>query len=223
MNRIPSGIEGLDEILGGGIPEGDVMLLSGTCGTGKTIFAMQFLASSEEPGIYVSFEVEPEDLRAGFGAFSWDIEGLEAAGRLRILRYDPFRLEDILEVIENNIREIGAKRVVLDSISALGTYIRDAGELRRLILQISRIMKKNGCTTILTSEIVPGSRSLSRFGVEEFVSDGVIVLSNTVSYGQFKRAISVWKLRGAEHSRKMHPYTITRRGIAVSPRITFRK
>lgn len=222
MNKISSGIDGLDEILGGGIPEHYVILLSGTCGAGKTVLGLQFLSSSDEPGVYVSFEEEPDEIRENAAAFGWDIAELEAAKKIRLLKYDPFRLEDILEVVENNIREIGAKRVVFDSVAALGIYLKDAGELRRMILQINRIMKKNKCTTLIISEILPESKSLSRFGVEEFVSDGVIVLNYVNVKGEFKRSVSVWKLRGVNHARSAHPYTITDRGIAVNPKTVFK-
>ena len=222
MNKISSGIQGLDEILGGGIPERNVILLSGTCGAGKTIFGLQFLSSSDEPGVYVSFEEELDELREISGVFGWDIAKLEASKKLKLLKYDPFRLEDILEVVENNIREIGAKRIVFDSVAALGIYMRDASELRRMILQINDIMKRNKCTTIIISEIIPGSTALSRFGVEEFVSDGVIVLENIRTGGEFKRAITVWKLRGVDHSRSMHPYAITGKGISVNSKTTFK-
>ncbi|MFA4819424.1 MAG: ATPase domain-containing protein [Candidatus Aenigmatarchaeota archaeon] len=223
MNKISSGVSGLDEILGGGIPERYILLVSGTCGAGKTIMGLQFLLSSNEPGIYVSFEEEEDGIRETAKIFGWDIVKREAANKFRILKYDPFRLEDILEVIENNIREIGAKRVVFDSVAALGIYLKDASELRRMILQIDKIMKKNKCTTIIISEIVPGSTALSRFGVEEFVSDGVIILDNINVKGEYKRAATIWKMRGVNHSKRMHPYDITNRGIVINPRTVFVK
>ncbi len=216
MKKLSSGITGLDKILGGGIPERYVLLLSGTCGAGKTVFGLQFLTQSDEPGVYVSFEEELDELRQNALVFGWDLEKMEKRNKLRLLKYDPFRMEDILEVIENNIREIGAKRVVFDSVAALGIHMKETSELRRMILQINNIMKKNKCTTIIISEIVPGSTALSRFGVEEFVSDGVIVLNNFISNGQFKRSIIVWKLRGVNHSRSVHPYSISDKGITIS-------
>ena len=133
------------------------------------------------------------------------------------LKYDPFKLEDIFELIESNIREIGATKVVIDSISALGIYVKDPPELRRMILEISKRLRKNCCTSLLISEILTGKESLSRFGVEEFVSDGVILLRNSLIGGEYRRGITVWKLRGTEHSRKVHPYKITKNGIVVYP------
>lgn len=214
MNKIPSGVPGLDEVLGGGIPENRTILLSGTCGTGKTTLSMQFLMQSG-PGIYISFEEDLDNIREYSRTFGWDLAGMEASGKLRLLQYDPFRLEDILEVIQNNIREIKARRIVFDSISSLGIYMKDMSELRRMILQTSSLMRKNKCTTMLVSEVLPNSRGLSRFGVEEFVSDGAILLDNVVSKTDMKRAISVWKMRGANHSRGIHPYSITENGIVI--------
>lgn len=213
MNKISSGIPGLDEVLGGGVLEGSTILVSGTCGTGKSTLGMQFLL--QELGIYVSFEEELDSIRAYAGQFGWDLKQLESNDKLRLLQYDPFRLEDILEVIQNNIREMKAKRVVFDSISALGVYMKDIAELRRMILQTGRIMRKNRCTTILISEILPNTKALSRFGIEEFVSDGVILLDNVVTGDEFKRQLTVWKMRGMNHSKKMHPYSISDKGVSI--------
>lgn len=214
MNKIPTGIPGLDDALGGGIPENRTVLLSGTCGTGKTTFGMQYLMASG-PSIYVSFEEDLDNVREYSKSFGWDLKQLEDSGKLRLLQYDPFRLEDILEVIQNNMREMKARRIVFDSISALGIYMKDVSELRRMILQTLSMMRKNRCTTIMVSEVLPNTKGLSRFGVEEFISDGVILLDNVVSQSEFKRALSVWKMRGTNHSRKIHEYSITDKGITV--------
>lgn len=221
MNRVQTGIYGLDELIGGGIPEKDLILLSGMSGSGKTIFGLQFLHSQamRTPGIYVSFEEELEHIRNTARTFGWDIEKMEKLNRLRILKYDPFRLEDILEIIESNIRELKARRVVIDSISALGIYMKDPTELRRMILQISSVLRKNDCTSILISEILSPGR-LSRFGVEEFVTDGVIVLNNLLAGGEYRRGINIWKMHITDHSRKIHPYKITPRGFTVFPNDT---
>ncbi|HLC76633.1 MAG TPA: ATPase domain-containing protein [archaeon] len=219
MNRVSSSIKGLDELLDGGLPEKHSVLLSGTCGTGKTIFGLQFLLASKSPCVFVTFEDEMDDLRDTAKTFGWEMKSLEASNKVRLLRYDPFRLADILEVIENNIREIGATRVVLDSVSALGMYMKDAPELRRTLLQIVRVMKKNSCTTIITSEVPSGSQAFSRFGVEEFVTDGVIVLGNTLVDGEFKRTLHISKMRNVNHSRKLHIYNITENGFVVTPKI----
>jgi KaiC/GvpD/RAD55 family RecA-like ATPase len=219
ITRIKSGIDGLDNLTEGGFPEKDLVLLSGTCGAGKTVFGLQFLYSeaSKEPGIYVSFEEALPQILSTAKTFGWDTQRLEKVNKLRFLKYDPFKLEDIFEIIESNIREIGARRVVIDSISALGIYVKDPTELRRMILQVSNMLRKNDCTSLLISEILSNENSLSRFGVEEFVSDGVILLHNVLVSGEYRRGLSVWKMRSTNHSKKIHPYRISQKGFVVYP------
>lgn len=219
MLRIKSGITGFDELVEGGIPEKDLVLLSGPCGAGKTIFGTQLVYShaEREPSIYVSFEEELPQIKSSAMEFNWNVGKLEKASKLRFLKYDPFRIEDIFEIIESNIRDIGARRVVIDSISALGIYVKDPTELRRMILQLSSMLRKNDCTSLLISEVLPSEHMLSRFGVEEFVSDGVILLHNLLVGGEYRRGVSVWKMRSTDHSRKIHPYRITQQGFVVYP------
>ncbi len=212
---------GLDKLIGGGIPEKDIILLSGECGTGKSIFGMQFLVGSKEPGIYLSFEDEVERIADTAAGFGWDIKALHKADKLRVLRYDPFKLEDIIEVAESYIREIKAKRVVLDSISALGMYLKDVPELRRMMLQMETVLRKNGCTALLVSEIIPGQSGISRFGVEEFVTDGVIVLRKYMAGGEYRRGLTVMKMRSTDHSNAIHSYDISGKGITVGAKMKF--
>jgi KaiC/GvpD/RAD55 family RecA-like ATPase len=223
MERIKTGIPGLDELVGGGIPERDLILLSGVCGAGKTILSLQFLCSraEREPGIYVSFEEELPQIKSTAKSFGWDVDELEKEGKLKFVKYDPFKIEDIFEVIENNIRKMKAKRVVIDSISSLGIYVKDTADLRRMILQMSNMLRKNDCTSIIISEILSGRESLSRFDVEEFVSDGVILLHNLLIAGEYRRGISIWKMRATDHSKKIHPYKITNHGIVIYSTDTF--
>ncbi len=213
--RIASGIRGLDEIIDGGIPENFVVLLTGEVGTGKTIFGLQFLCSAKEPGVYMSLEKEVSELRETSKSFGWDAERLEQERRLNLVKFDPYRLEDVLEVIENSIREIKARRIVIDSISTLGIYVREISELRHIIIQLGTVMENNRCTALLTSEI-PHQGTLSRFGVEEFVSDGVIVLGKSLSADEYVRTVHISKMRMSNHSKKIYKYDITKEGIVIT-------
>jgi KaiC/GvpD/RAD55 family RecA-like ATPase len=217
--RTPSGIPGIDELIGGGLTQNSLTLLTGTTGSGKTILSCQFIYSGvkdyDQPGVYISFEEPVENIKENCLVFGWDFEPMEKKDKVIFVRYDPFHVEDIYELIETNIKKIDAKRVVIDSISALGLYVRDIPDIRRMVFNISLLLRKLGCTSILISETLPMKTSLSRFGVEEFVTDNVIVLYYNRTAAQFSRSLAIWKMRGSEHTNRIHPYTITGKGITV--------
>jgi KaiC/GvpD/RAD55 family RecA-like ATPase len=217
--RIKTGVKGLDSIIDGGLVPNSLTLLTGTAGTGKTTISSQFIYEGAsqygENGVYVTFEEPVESIKASCKNYGWDFDPLEKEGKVIFVKYDPFHIEDIYELIETNIKKINAKRVVIDSISALGLYVKETPEIRRMIFNISFLLRRLDCTSILISEILPNQNSLSRFGVEEFVTDGVVVLYYTQTGSQFSRALTVWKMRGTKHSSKLHPYKITEKGIIV--------
>ena len=223
MERVKTGVVGLDELLGGGIPKNQLLLITGTSGTGKTIMCSQFLFNGAkkygEAGVYLSFEEPSETIKENMKEFGWDIAELEKMGKFAIIKYDPFRIDDVISILDSTIREIGATRVVIDSISALGLHVRDKSELRRMIYNFSVLLRKLDCTSMIVSEIVHGTEPrLSRYGVEEFVADSVVVLYYERIESVFNRAIQVWKLRGSQHSERLHPYIIDgKKGVVVSP------
>ena len=220
--RIKTGVPGVDDLISGGLKPASLTLVTGTTGTGKTIFCSQFIyegaKSFNEPGVYVSFEEPPENIKKDSLNFGWDFGELEKQKKVLFVRYDPFHVEDILDLIESNIKKINAKRVVIDSVSSLGLYLRDAAEVRRNVFNMTLLLRKLGVTALLTSEILPQQKTLSRFGVEEFVTDGVVVLYYLRTDSQYSRSLTVWKMRGSEHSLKLHPYQITKKGIIVYPK-----
>ncbi len=217
--RMETGIPGIDQLIGGGLLPHSLTLLTGTTGTGKTIMSSQFIYSGvkdyNQPGVYISFEEPIDNIKDNCLDFGWDFDPLERKEKVVFVRYDPFHVEDIYELIETNIKKIEAKRVAIDSISALGLYVRDIPDIRRMVFNISLLLRKLGCTSFLVSETLPMQSSLSRFGVEEFVTDNVIVLYYSKTGSQFSRALTVWKMRGSEHSNKLHPYKITNKGVTV--------
>jgi len=217
--RVKTGIPGLDDLIDGGLIPKSLNLLTGTAGTGKTIMASQFIFAGlkdfNQSAVYVSFEEPIENIKENCLGFGWDFSNYEKKEKLAFVRYDPFHVEDIYELIETNVKKLGAERVVIDSVSALGLYVRDIPEIRRMIFNIAFLLRKLNCTTLLVSEILPMQETLSRFGVEEFVTDGVIVLYYTRVGSQFSRSLTIWKMRNSGHSNKIHPYRISNKGIAV--------
>ncbi len=220
--RIKTGIEGMDDLMAGGFLKSSLVLLTGTAGTGKTAYGCQYIwngAKLGETGLYVSLEEPIENIKTNALNFGWDFEKLEKDKKVLFVRYDPFHAEDVYDLIESSAKKIGAQRVVIDSVSALGLYIRDAAELRRTIFNLSMLLRKLKCTSLILSEILPEQKSLSRFGVEEFVTDGVVVLYYTRTDSQFARSVTVWKMRGTDHSQRIHPYKIiAKQGIVIYPK-----
>ncbi|MFH1587427.1 MAG: ATPase domain-containing protein [Candidatus Diapherotrites archaeon] len=228
MERVKTGIAGLDELVQGGIPKGSSVLLSGGSGTGKTIFAMQYIYQGakelEEPGLYVTLEGNLKNITWNMQSFNWDIKALQDKNLIKIYRLnlDSMRhqrsveeqIDKELEIISQMVQEIGAERLVVDSTSAFGVWVRDEGALRGILYRFTNALKDLDCTTILTSETMGGRMQFSAFGVEEFVADGVIALYFTPPH----RSVFVRKMRGTDHSKTVHPFEITSEGIKISPK-----
>ncbi len=217
--RVKTGIKGLDELMGGGIPEKSTILLAGGAGCGKTTFALEFLYKGAkefgENGLFISFEESVTELKRNL-PFNWDLDALIENKKLLIVRYDPYQYEDILDLIRSNVKETNAKRVVIDSITALNLYVENVKDVRKLIMDINEQLGKLECTSLFTGEIkndVP--QQISRFGVEEFIADGIILLLLNPRGSELTNAILIRKLRGALHDKKMHPFKIGEDGIIV--------
>jgi len=235
MNRIATGIKGFDALIEGGLPEGRSFLISGGTGTGKTIFAIQFLVNGAlqgEPGVYLTLDERPDLIREDMLRFGWNIRQLEDQGQLKVidgtiakigipsdeefsLPATGFDLDKLLLELMRTIKKIKAKRVVIDSIPALGMNFENEHEIRKAILKIVYLLSRAGVTTLLTTEVNEGSKQFGKYGVEEFVSDGVIVLHYMGIGTQSNRTLHIRKMRATKHSEDLHPLEITNTGLKI--------
>lgn len=226
LQRVSSGIPGLDKLSCGGFEEGTLVLVSGGTGTGKTIFGLQFLyegAKKGEPGIYITFEEGEEDLRADAKCIGMDVGTYEKEKKFIIKNYPPFAFDQFINDIEKIIAEYKIKRMVIDSVSAFGIYAKNEYELRKRIYSISRMIKTAKTTTVAISEVVGEATTglassgtmFSRFGVEEFVADTLIMLHYAGLGGEYDRTVQIVKMRRTDHERGLFPMTISADGIKI--------
>lgn len=234
VERVTTGISGLDEILEGGYPKGTNILVCGASGTGKTIFCTQFLtegiAQCNEPGIFITLEERTSDLRENMLSLGWDLAEHEKKGDLIIIDAasphislpsgeelrirEGFDVDSLVLEIHRASTRIGAKRLVLDSIPSLELKIPEIAEFRKVLFRLSSLLMEIGVTSLLTTESADPFK-ISRFGVEEFVARGVIVLSLQEEGSELKRFLRVRKMRGTKHSLRDIPFEITDTGIVM--------
>ncbi|HIH09822.1 MAG TPA: hypothetical protein HA254_04075 [Candidatus Diapherotrites archaeon] len=225
MDRVKTGIRGFDELVAGGFPQGSTVLLSGGAGTGKTIFGLSYLYAGakyyNEPGLYITLEGNLKNIVWNMETFRWDIKPLQDAGLLKIYKMNLHtsenvekQIEEELTVIAGFVKQMGCKRLVVDSTTALGVWISEQGKIRNMLFTFTDGLKDLGCTTMMIAETKGGKTDYSAFGVEEFVADGVVVLYFTPP----NRSIFVRKMRGTNHNKAVHPFSITEEGIEVKPR-----
>ncbi|MDK2885705.1 MAG: hypothetical protein PWP54_263 [Thermosipho sp. (in: thermotogales)] len=232
MKKIETGIPGMDELLNGGIPEKNVVLLSGGPGTGKSIFSQQFLwhgLQKNEPGIYVALEEHPIQVRQNMLQFGWNVKPYEEKGIFALVdaftagvgkskefeKYivlDLTDLRDFIDVLRQAIKDTNAKRVVVDSVTTL--YLNKPAFARSIILQLKRVLAGTGCTSLFVSQISVDERGFGGPGVEHGV-DGIIRLDLDEIDGELKRSLIIWKMRGTSHSLKRHYFEITDKGITI--------
>lgn len=223
VDRASSGISGLDEIIGGGFPKGSLIMLAGNPGTGKTTFSARFLyhgiVNCGERGVYVSFAESKESFLSNMCAFGFDFEKLEEAGEFRLLNLITAKEEAapaILEMIFREVREAGAKRLVIDSFSALAQAFKETHEVRVLLHTIlSRITRFLKCTTLLIVESPHGKEKMG-FGIEEFIADGIIFLRMNRLDGRPLRELELLKMRGTPTPETQAVFTL-KDGFKVFP------
>jgi len=229
LPKAPTGIQGLDEVTGGGLPRGRPTLVCGTAGCGKTLFAMEFLVRGaidfNEPGVFMAFEETAEELSQNVRSLGFDLDQMVAQKQLS-LDYVHVEPEEIQETGEYDldglfvrlglaIDEIGAKRVVLDTIETLFGGLSNAAILRGELRRLFRWLKERQVTCVITGE--RGDGSLTRQGLEEYVSDCVILLDHRVSAQTSTRRLRTVKYRGSVHGTNEYPFLIEENGISVLP------
>ncbi|VFU13604.1 KaiC-like protein 1 [anaerobic digester metagenome] len=229
LEKSPTGIRGFDEITQGGLPRGRTSLVTGGPGTGKTMFAMEFLVNGVirhgEPGVFVSFEESREELIANSASLGFSLPELCESNRLyvdyvhversEIEETGEYDLEGLFIRLSHAINTVGAKRLVLDTIETLFSGLSNTSILRAELRRLFRWLKDKGMTTIVTGE--RGAGSLTREGLEEYVSDCVILLDHRVAEQVSTRRLRVVKYRGTEHGTNEYPFLISDRGLMVLP------
>jgi circadian clock protein KaiC len=219
--RIESGIPGLDPLIQGGFLQNSVNLVTGETGTGKTIFCAQFLWQGLQKGdtcLYISLEEDPQDIKDDTLQFGWDFEKYEKKGLIKIIYHDPAQVSNLGTVIIDEIKRMDVKRLVIDSTSILALTIENRSQIRKVLYNIISTIKKTNCTALISAEIPEGSKKLSRYGVEEFVVDGIVVL-NYLEYaaGGLDRSLIIRKMRRTKHGKDIYPMDITPKGIVIKP------
>jgi circadian clock protein KaiC len=231
VRKIRTAIEGFDDISHGGLPQGRTTLVSGTSGTGKTLFAIQFLYNGiinfDEHAVFVTFEESPTDIIQNALSFGWNLQSLIDEGKLFILDASPdpegvdvtgdFDLSALIERIQYAIRKYKASRVAIDSVTAIFQQYDAAGVVRREIFRLTARLKLIGVTTVMTTERIDEYGAVARFGVEEFVSDNVVIVRNVLDGERRRRTLEILKLRGTSHMKGEYPFTITGQGINIFP------
>jgi circadian clock protein KaiC len=230
--KVKTGIDGFDEISYGGIPKGRTTLVSGTSGSGKTLFSVQFLYNGitnyNEAGVFVTFEETPMDIIKNVISFNWDISSLVKQKKFAFVDASPDEAEKIeagkydlsafLERIKNAIKQVGAKRVAIDSLSALFSRYDDPNLIRGELYKIAAELKKIGVTTIITGERPEEKGLVARFGIEEFVSDNVVLLHNFIEGERRLRKLEILKFRGTSHDTDEAAMLVGKKGIEIYPR-----
>ena len=224
IERTDIGIEGLDEMILGGVPRRSLLSVIGGAGTGKTTFALQFLyeaLESENKGVYITLEQTRESILSTAEEKGWAFREHAEAGRLAIVAIDPIEMANSLASIRNDltrlIAEFGADRLVLDSVSLLEMMYDHPSKRRSEVFGFTRSLKTAGVTTLLTSEASEKNPYASRHGLVEYLTDAVFVLQyiRGSDFRETRLAVEIQKIRDANHSREMKPYEITDTGISV--------
>lgn len=224
IERVETGIRGLDRLIEGGLVKGSASLVSGGTGTGKTIFCCQFLKHGLEKGescLFITFEESVSDILNDAASFGWELGKHVKSGKLVFEYVDPLeaktRLGSIDEFVKRVVKEKKISRIAIDSVSVFGLYLADHYEFRKDLHKLVDTLKESGATTVLTAEALDGS---TRFRVEEFVVDALINLYGLkIGEGNF-RSLQVVKMRRTRHAEDVFPFAFGKDGIVVKKDIS---
>ena len=234
LEKALTGISGFDQITNGGLPKGRPTIVCGGPGCGKTMFAMEFLVRGatqfNEPGVLMTFEETGEEMTKNVASLGFDLDGLVARKKLMMdyVKIEPaeiqetgaYDLEGLFVRLQYAVEAVGAKRVVLDTLEAVFSGFSNAGMLRAEIRRLFRWLKDRGLSTVVTAE--RGDGTLTRYGLEEYVSDCVIFLDHRVTEQVSTRRMRVVKYRGTSHGADEYPFLIDDRGFSVLPSTSMR-
>lgn len=233
VEKLATGIPGFDLIAVGGLPMHRTTLITGTAGSGKSVFAAQFLAEGikrwNQNGVFVTFEEPPADIRRNMASLGWDIPAWEAEGRWVFVDASPHYEDDLVVTgsydlgallvrLQHAIKKVGAIRVAIDSLGAIFSQFEEARIIRLELLRIATIMKGLRVTTVMTTEREQEYGNIARFGVEEFVADNVVILRNCLDEQIRHRTVEILKFRGTYHHKGEYPFTVAPgEGLVVVP------
>ena len=224
VDRVKSGIEGLDEMLEGGIPRSHTIVVMGSFGTGKTTFGLQFLNQGLKEGekvIYISLEEDERSIIEDAKAFGWDLKPHIDAKRLGLVKLEPTDAKTTVTRVGKElpefIKSFGATRIVIDSVSLLNMLFDTEHDKRVTLFNLSQLIKKTNATCILTAEVKDENPLATRDGLAEYVSDGVIALRyvEVPERSEMQLTLRIVKMRRIKHSRRITPYSIGPKGIEV--------
>lgn len=220
-NCIETGIAGLDKLLDYSYPANSLVMLAGKCGTGKTVFTLQFIyhgaTKRNEPGLYITFEEEPEELIEQAETFGWDLKSLVEKKIVSIIKPETVAYQSVMKIIEDEVDRLGVKRIVINSFSLMSSYFKDIYSTRKALSDLRRKFRALKCSGIIVSDIKEGEITYSHTGYEEFVVSGIILLDieydnkNACSH----RTMFIRKLKSHCHPLEKIPFKITAKGIEV--------